>query len=70
MSDLKDAIAAWFAPPRPHGEVIEHRRVGFLELFYDLAFVVFISQIAHVVGGHPSWHALWGYAVVFVGSPG
>jgi low temperature requirement protein LtrA len=33
-------------PPRPHGEAIEGRTVSFLELFYDLVFVVFVSQVA------------------------
>jgi hypothetical protein len=34
---LRAGLRRWLLrPPRPHGEVIEDRRVGFLELFYDL----------------------------------
>ncbi len=39
---LAKAVRHWFLrPPRPHGEVIDDRDVGHLELFYDLVFVVF-----------------------------
>lgn len=58
-------MKVWFGPPRPHGEVNEDRRVGFVELFYDLVFVVLVSQIAHEIGLHPSWEALWSYLVMF-----
>jgi hypothetical protein len=33
-------------PPRPHGEQPRERVVGPLELFYDLAVVVLVSQAA------------------------
>jgi len=37
----------WFwQPPRAHGEIEAERRVSFLELFYDLVYVVVISQAA------------------------
>jgi low temperature requirement protein LtrA len=29
--------------------------VTFLELFFDLVFVVVISQLAHRLAEHPSW---------------
>ena len=43
----------WFwRPPRPHGETIADRTVSFLELFYDLVYVVVISQAAHHLTEH------------------
>ncbi len=36
----------FWQPPRAHGDVIERRDVSFLELFYDLVYVVVISQAA------------------------
>ena len=42
---LGAGLRRWFLrPPRPHGEVIEDRRVSFLELFYDLVYVVLIAR--------------------------
>lgn len=55
----------WFRPPRPHGHVEEDRSVSFLELFYDLVFVVLIAQIAHTLAGHVNWTGLRDFVVVF-----
>ena len=55
----------WFRSPRPHGDVIEDRSVSFLELFYDLVFVVLIAQIAHTLAGHVTWSGLRDFLVVF-----
>ena len=42
----------WFwQPPRAHGEIEAERRVSFLELFYDLVYVVVIAQAAHELVG-------------------
>lgn len=58
-------IRAWLRPPRAHGEVIEDRTVSFLELFYDLVFVVLIAQIAHTLAGHVSWTGVRDFILVF-----
>lgn len=56
----------WFwRPPRAHGEVELDRTVSFLELFYDLVYVVVISQAAHHLAGHVSLEAAVEFAVVF-----
>jgi low temperature requirement protein LtrA len=52
-------------PPRPHGQAIEGRTVSFLELFYDLVFVVFVSQVAHALAVHPDGYAVRSFAVLF-----
>src|SRR4030095_14211829 len=60
------ALRRWFLrPPRPHGEVIEDRTVSFLELFYDLVYVVLIAQIAHTLAEDVSWSGVRDFAVVF-----
>ncbi len=47
------ALNNWFRrPPRLHGEVDNERTVSFLELFYDLIFVVLVSQAAHTLAEH------------------
>jgi hypothetical protein len=55
----------WFRPPRPHGDVIEDRSVSFLELFYDLVFVVLIAQIAHTLARNVTWTGVREFVVVF-----
>lgn len=50
-----DRFRRWFwQPPRRHGEVITDRTVSFLELFYDLVYVVVIGQAAHHLAEHVS----------------
>ncbi|MEM9133256.1 MAG: low temperature requirement protein A [Actinomycetota bacterium] len=63
---VREALADWLRPPRAHGDVIEDRTVSFLELFYDLVFVVLIAQIAHALAADVSWTGVRNFAVVFV----
>ena len=63
---LGAGLRRWFLrPPRPHGEVIEDRRVSFLELFHDLVYVVLIGQVAHTLAEDVSWSGVVDFAVVF-----
>lgn len=62
---LRGGLKAWLRPPRAHGDVIEDRTVSFLELFYDLVFVVLIAQIAHTLAGHVSWAGVLDFFIVF-----
>lgn len=65
-SPVRAALNHWFRrPPRLHGEVDHERTVSFLELLYDLVFVVLISQVAHTLAAHPSWSGLADFVVVF-----
>src|SRR5258705_7376472 len=52
-------------PPRPHGEQPRERVVGPLELFYDLAVVVLVSQAAHHLTQHLTWGGLGEFIAVF-----
>ena len=63
---LGAGLRRWFLrPPRPHGEVIEDRTVSFLELFYDLVYVVLIGQLAHTLAEDVSWPGVLDFVVVF-----
>ncbi len=63
---LGAGLRRWFLqPPRPHGEVIEDRTVSFLELFYDLVYVVLVGQIAHTLAEDVSWSGVLDFVVVF-----
>ncbi|MGV8978778.1 MAG: low temperature requirement protein A [Cellulomonas sp.] len=55
----------FWRPPRAHGEVIHGREVSFLELFYDLVYVVVVSQAAGHLAGDVTWGGLGRFAVVF-----
>jgi low temperature requirement protein LtrA len=54
----------FWRPPRAHGEIIEDRSVSFLELFYDLVFVVVIARASHTLAHHVSWRGLGEYVVI------
>jgi low temperature requirement protein LtrA len=62
---LRFALREWLRPPRPHGEAIEGRTVSFLELFYDLVFVVFVAQVAHALAAHPDGPGIRNFVVLF-----
>lgn len=63
---VRAALNNWFRrPPRLHGEVDHDRTVSFLELFYDLVFVVLVGQAAHTLAEHATWRGLADFVVVF-----
>lgn len=49
---LKSTFRLWWQKSRPIVDVQEERTVSFLELFYDLAYVVIIIQLTHTLAGH------------------
>lgn len=55
----------FWQPPRAHGDVIEDRTVTFLELFYDLVYVVVIARVAHTLGEHLTWRGVGEFIVIF-----
>lgn len=55
----------FWLPPRAHGDVIEVRTVGFIELFYDLVYVVVIARAAHHLARHLTWRGVGEFAVIF-----
>jgi low temperature requirement protein LtrA len=63
---VRQGLRTWFLqPPRLHGEVIAHRTVSYLELFYDLVYVVLIARTAHHLAEHVTWRGVAEFAVVF-----
>jgi low temperature requirement protein LtrA len=60
---------AWFQPPQLRiGEGIEEesRRATWLELFYDLVFVVAVSQVAHNLSADLSLPGFLGFVALFL----
>ncbi len=64
--ETKRRFKQWlWRPPRPHGEIIAHRNVSFLELFYDLVYVAVIGQAAHHLAEHVTVRGFAEFAVIF-----
>jgi low temperature requirement protein LtrA len=59
--------AWWRLPALRHDEELEReRRVSWLELFYDLVFVVVISRLSHHLAAHLDWQGLLGFVLLFL----
>lgn len=56
---------SWWQAPRRLADRIAHRRVSFLELFYDLVYVVIVSETAHRLSTHMDGHGVLVYAGLF-----
>ncbi len=52
MSILLRSFRRWWQRPRAVSERAEHRQVTFLELFYDLVYVVLIAELTHALAHH------------------
>src|SRR5687768_17828333 len=48
------------------GEERAHRQANWLELFFDLAFVISIATISHHLVAHPTPGAMFGYFALLV----
>jgi low temperature requirement protein LtrA len=55
----------WWGPPKKFSTRITERKISWLELFYDLVYVIVISKITHYLAAHPSWDGLFDYAFMF-----
>ncbi len=62
-------MKSWLQPPRlriGNGSEQEHRHATWLELFYDLVFVVAVSQVAHNLYEDVSLTGFLGFAFLFI----
>ncbi len=59
-------LRTWFrTAPRRHGEIVAQREVSFLELFYDLVYVVLIGRATHHLAERLTVRGVVEFAVVF-----
>lgn len=66
MNERKSTFRIWWQIPRKYGVDLEDRRVTFLELFYDLVYVVVIAELAHSLSKHISLEGFLEFAFLFV----
>lgn len=62
-------MKTWLQPPRLRigtESAEEHRHATWLELFYDLVFVVAVSQVAHNLSADVSLSGFFGFAFLFM----
>jgi low temperature requirement protein LtrA len=52
MNSIRQNFRLWWQPPRRASERDMHRHVAFLELFYDLVYVVIIAELSHALSSH------------------
>lgn len=57
---------AWWGPPRKFDPNFEERRISWLELFYDLVYVIAISRITHHLAMHITLNGFLEYAALFI----
>lgn len=55
----------WWQPARKASEPRDARTVSFLELFYDLVYVVLVAEIAHALAAHPDPQGIWSFVFLF-----
>jgi low temperature requirement protein LtrA len=55
----------WWQTPARYEDRPADRRVTFLELFFDLVFVVLVSQLAHPLAEHPTWSEVGWFVFLF-----
>jgi low temperature requirement protein LtrA len=65
MTTLRSSFRKWWRPPRKASERDLDRSVTFLELFYDLVYVVLVAQLAHALAENVTWKGVAGYAFLF-----
>lgn len=66
MTLLRQNFRKWWQPPKNIREREEERTVTFLELFYDLVYVVVIAELAHALAGHVDPVGLGTFIFLFV----
>jgi hypothetical protein len=56
----------WWGPPRKFTIEKEERKISWLELFYDLVYVIVISRITHHLAEHTDWQGLLQFFYLFM----
>jgi low temperature requirement protein LtrA len=55
----------WWGPPKKFSTTFEERKISWLELFYDLVYVIAISKTTHLLASHPDFNGLLDYFYIF-----
>jgi len=58
--------SAWWGAPKKFDSVVKERRISWLELFFDLVYVIAIARITHHLSGHISISGFLEYVFLFM----
>jgi low temperature requirement protein LtrA len=65
-SSLRLYVAGNESDSSPEGELQTSRHASWLELFFDLVFVIAISKLAYFLHAHLDWTGIVSFAVLFI----
>jgi low temperature requirement protein LtrA len=65
MVDLRRGFRTWWKPPRALRDRQPDRSVTFLELFYDLVYVVLVAELAHSLATDVTLSGVTSFAFLF-----
>lgn len=57
---------SWWGPPKKFSTEAKERKISWLELFYDLVYVIAVSRITHHLAEHLDYSGLLDYTYFFV----
>ncbi|MFZ1675796.1 MAG: low temperature requirement protein A [Saprospiraceae bacterium] len=63
---IRRNTSIWWGPPRKFSTKLGERKISWLELFYDLVYVIVISKATHHLAQHPGWDGLKDYLYIFI----
>ncbi len=61
----KEDANIWWGPPKKFSTAITERKISWLELFYDLVYVIAISRVTHHLASHPDTGSIINYVYEF-----
>lgn len=62
----RENINLWWGPPKKFSTQFEERKISWLELFYDLVYVIAISKITHYLSEHLDFSGFLDYTYLFI----
>ncbi|MBP7400842.1 MAG: low temperature requirement protein A [Chitinophagales bacterium] len=62
---IRKSATAWWGPPKKFEPLQKERRISWLELFFDLVYVIAISHITHHLAVHISFDSFLEYCCLF-----
>jgi low temperature requirement protein LtrA len=65
MQELGKRFSIWWGPPKKFSTNQEKRHVSWLELFYDLVYVIAIARITHHLSHHMNFAGFLEFACIF-----
>ena len=66
MTEFRSNFRRWWQPPRKTIDRPVDRSITFLELFYDLVYVVLVAELAHTLATNANLQGFLGFSFLFI----